>query len=101
MVKKLINIHHEEEQEQDRDKDKREREREREQEEPVQQGPVQVGEAGPLGLDNHPLGPGRLGPGLINLKWGSAFVRKAWKGRISKSAFQNTDQHILALVIHS
>ena len=85
MVKKLINVHHEEEQEQEQ----------------VQRGPIEVGEPGPLGLDNHPLGPGGLGPGLINLKWGSAFVRKAWKGRISKSAFHNTHQHILPFVIHS
>ena len=41
--------------------------------------PVQICEAGPLSLDSHPLGPGGVGPGLVNLKCQSAFVRKAWK----------------------
>ena len=46
--------------------------------------PVQICEAGPLSLDSHPLGPGGIGPGLINLKGQSAFVRKAWKEGLVK-----------------
>lgn len=47
---------------------------EEEEEEPR---PVEVGEAGPLGLDGHPLGPGGGSPSLVNLRQHVAFFRKA------------------------
>ena len=54
------------------------------------QVPIKVSEASPLGLNSHPLGPGGVCPGLVNLKHQSAFFRKAWKeGSVHRNSVNN------------
>merc|ERR1719167_1791082 len=53
--------------------------------------PVQICEAGPLSLDGHPLGPGGIGPGLVNLV-GNKFSPNNPGGGVERELHSNSGE---------